>query len=283
MDFDTVADELYAGDPAEFVSARNAAAKAAKADGDATLAARIRELRKPTTAAAIVNRLARDGSESLSELASLGERLRAAHAQLSGADLRALTRERGGLIREVMHELPPMSDPVSREVEATLEAVVAEPSVAELALAGRLTSMANQDAGQWLSFDVAAPPSTGKRPAKLVEEAEPARPKRDRKAEQDRLDKEERERLAREARAERERLRRVAAEQAKERAVAQRDLFRAEHAAEQATARVEDLRTRLAEAEERAEQANAGLASAKAAFEQADTAAREAQEAADAR
>ena len=44
IDLDTVAGELYGGDLAEFVSARNAAAKAAKAEGDAELAAKIREI-----------------------------------------------------------------------------------------------------------------------------------------------------------------------------------------------------------------------------------------------
>jgi hypothetical protein len=295
MDFDTVADELYAGDLAEFVSARNAAAKAAKAGGDAELATRIRELRKPTTAAAIVNRLARDGSEMLPELAELGAELRTAHAQLAGADMRELARQRNELIRRIMAELPAMSDTVAREVEATLEALAADEGTAALALAGRLTSVAHQDADQWLMFGAAAPAAPASqasdRPAKLVEKAaEPARPKRSarvQKAEDDRRDQEERERVAREereqARAERERLRREAAERAKERAVAERDFVRTQRTAQQATARVEELRERLAEAEERAEQATADFETAKAAFEQADEAATAAQEAVDAR
>ena len=170
MDFDTVAGELYGGDLAEFVSARNAAAKAAKAEGDAELAAKIRELRKPTTAAAIVNRLAREDPAELRELAELGDELRAAHTRLAGDDLRALTRRRGELVRRIVHGLPSMSDTVSREVEATLEAVAADPGTAELAVAGRLTSVAHQDTDQWFTLAAtAAPPSTGKRSPKLVE------------------------------------------------------------------------------------------------------------------
>jgi hypothetical protein len=273
MDFDTVAGELYGGDLAEFVSARNAAAKAAKAAGNAELAARIRDLRKPTTAAAIVNRLAREDPDELRELAELGDELRDAHTRLAGDDLRALTRRRGELVRRMIHELPSMSDTVSREVEATLEAVAADPGTAALALAGRLTSVAHQDADQWFTLAASAPPSTGKRPAKLVDKAEPAKPKRDHRREEEERAK---------VRAERERLRKQAAELAKERAVAERDLVRTERAAEQANARVEDLRTRLAEAEERAERATAEFEKAKETYEQADDAANEAEKAADA-
>lgn len=280
MDFDTVAGELYGGDLAEFVSARNAAAKAAKAEGNAELAAKIRELRKPTTAAAIVNRLAREDPDELRELAEVGDELRDAHTRLAGDDLRALTRRRGELVRRIVHGLPSMSDTVSREVEATLEAVAADPDTAALALAGRLTSVAHQDTDQWFTLAAtAAPPSKGERPARMVEKAEPATPKRPEKdRRQQEADREERERV----RAERERLRKEAAELAKERAVAERDLVRTERAAEQATARVEDLRTRLAEAEERAERATAEFEEAEETFDRADKAATAAQKAADA-
>jgi hypothetical protein len=285
MDLDTVAGELYGGDLAEFVSARNAAAKAAKAEGDADLAAKIKELRKPTTAAAIVNRLAREDPDELRELAELGDELRDAHTRLAGDDLRALTRRRGELVRRIVHGLAKMSDTVAREVEATLEAVAADPDTATLALAGRLTSVAHQDSDQWFTLAASAPPSTGKRPEKLVEKAEPARSKRSSRIEKTEKDRrrEEEERAERErVRAERERLRKEAAELAKERAVVERDLVRTERAAEQATARVEDLRTRLVEAEERAERATAEFEAAKEAYEQADEAANEAQKAADA-
>ncbi|MEV4055077.1 hypothetical protein AB0J55_28085 [Amycolatopsis sp. NPDC049688] len=271
MDFDTVAGELYGGDLAEFVSARNKAAKAAKAEGDPELAKRIQQLRKPTTAAAIVNGLSRDDPDELRELAALGDELRDAHTRLAGDELRALTRRRGELVRRILHGLPPMSDPVSREVEATLEAVAADPDTAALALAGRLTSVAHQDTDQWFSLAASVPPATGKRPKKLVDKAEPAEPKRDHR-------REEAERAK--ARAERDRLRKEAAERAKERATAERDLVRTERAAEQATARVEELRERLAEAEERAERATAELETAKAAFDEADAAARKAADAA---
>lgn len=284
-DFDAVAGELYGGDLAEFVSARNAAAKAAKADGDAELAARIRELKKPTTAAAVVNRLAREDPASLAELAELGADLRDAHSRLAGDDLRALTRRRGELIRRITHGLPSTSGTVAREVEATLEAVAADPGTAALAVAGRLTSVAQQDAGQWFTLGAATPPADGERAAKLVDKAEPARSRRSARAEADEKKRAERERADRaereKNRAERERLRQEAAERAKERSSAERDLVRTERVAEQATARVEELRARLADAEERAERATGEFEAAKAAFERADEAATAAREAAD--
>ena len=45
-----VADALYAGDPADFVVARDAAARAARSDGDRELSAAIKKLRRPSVA-----------------------------------------------------------------------------------------------------------------------------------------------------------------------------------------------------------------------------------------
>ncbi|MFE0023272.1 hypothetical protein [Amycolatopsis sp. NPDC059021] len=300
VDFETVADALYAGDPAEFVTARNAAAREAKAAGDAALADRIRALRKPTIAASVVNGLARADSASLAELAELGPALRDAHAKLAGAELRTLTQRRHELIRQIMRtEVPRLSEPVAREVEATLEAVAADPETAGLALAGRLTSMiTQQDSDQWLTFAAApasiktkrkpekpekpgktAPPKARPKPAKNVTSLEPARRKREQeKAERERREAAER---AKREREERERLRRAAQALAKERDQAQRDLVRAERVADQANARVEELRTRLADAEDRAEQAGNDLEAARTAFAEAEEAARKAHEAAE--
>ncbi|GAA4532298.1 hypothetical protein [Amycolatopsis samaneae] len=300
MDFETVADALYAGEPAGFVTARNAAAREAKAAGDAALAERIRALRKPTLAASVVNRLARAGSTALAELAELGPALRDAHAKLAGAELRALTQRRHELIRQVMRaEVPRLSEPVAREVEATLEAVAADPETAGLALAGRLTSMVTQSGGeQWLTFAAAPaniktkrkpekeakkppkePAKTGPKPAKKVTSLEPARRRREQeKAERERREAAER---AKREREERDRLRRVAQTLARERDQARRELVRAERVAEQASTRAEELRTRLADAETRAAQAGDDLDAARAAFDGAEEAARKAKEAAE--
>ena len=267
-DFDTVAEALYAGEPGEFVASRTAAARDATAAGDRELAARIRALRKPTRAAFVINRLARDGATSLTELAALGQRLREAHTNLAGPELRDLAHRRHELVRHIMADAPHLSDAVAREVEETLEAVVADPSVAELALAGRLTSMAQQDADQWLSLPVSS--TASKKPAQTkAAPKKAASPSVERKKAEE--DRQTRERERAQARARREEQRRKAAAAQRERAEAARTLIRAE----QADARVTDLRTRLADAEARATQATKDLTAARSAFEAAKQAASE--------
>ncbi|GAA3574980.1 hypothetical protein GCM10022222_69430 [Amycolatopsis ultiminotia] len=252
-DFDTVADRLYAGDPAEFVTERTAAAGAAKSAGDAELARRIRALRKPTAAAAFVNRLARADSPALRELAELGARLREAHEQLAGTRLRELAHRRADLLRQIRREGTGLSESVAREVEQTLEAIVADPELARIALAGRLTAKAHQEADQWLSLPV----KENTRPRSSEKDRRPAS-----------AAKEQRQREQRQ----REEQRRRQAKASKARAEAERELVRAQRVAEQADARVTDLRERLTEAEDRAARAADELAKARSAFEKADQA-----------
>ncbi|RSM71752.1 hypothetical protein DL991_34725 [Amycolatopsis sp. WAC 01375] len=268
MDFDQVADELYAGDPAEFVSVRNQRAKEAKAAGEAALAERIRALRKPTLAATILNR--RAGSPELAELARLGDDLRKAHSALAGADLRKLARRRQELVNRILRDERSMSEPVTREVEATLEAVVADPEVAALALAGRLSSGADSSGDQWLTSGFTPQPK--RKPAPEREKPATVSHLDDRrKAKREAAEKADRERIAKaREEAEREekriaefnRLRREAADLAKARKQAEIDLSRAERRSEKATEKANDLRRRLADAELEEETANSETAAA---------------------
>lgn len=278
VDFDTVADDLYAGEPASFVASRTAAARAAKSEGDAELARRIQALRKPTTAAFFVNRLARDGSPALAELSDLGDRLRAAHASLAGDQLRELAQRRAELVRSVLRDAPDLSDSVAREVEETLETVVADPAVARLVLAGRLTSVAHQDADQWLSLPASSSASAKKKPTLAAAPAKkpaPAKenPRRKQADEKAAREKSEKDRATQEReRAAREEWQRKASAATRERAEASRTLVRTERIAEQADARLSELRARLADAEDRAARAAADLTAARAAFDKADEA-----------
>ncbi|MBB4688919.1 hypothetical protein [Amycolatopsis jiangsuensis] len=287
-DFDTVADRLYAGDPADFVAERTAAARAA---GDAGLARRIRGLRKPTAAAAFVNHLAWKDSAPLRELAELGEQLREAHEHLAGPRLRELAHRRAELVRRIMGEAHGLSESVAREVEDTLEAVVAGPDVARLALAGRLTSKANQNADQWLSLPVkeSSRPRPSAKDKAGTEKAGPGKGRADKsaagKAGSDKpasgksaadksvAEKARAEKRRAEQQREREERRRRETEARKARATAERDLVRAQRVAEQANARVTEVRKRLTEAEDRAARAAEELATAREAFEKADQAA----------
>jgi hypothetical protein len=80
---DAEAERLYALDPEEFVAARDAAVKALRGDGKRAEAAAVAKLRKPSVAAWVVNRLARDEADLLEGLLEAGARLR--EVQLAGA------------------------------------------------------------------------------------------------------------------------------------------------------------------------------------------------------
>ncbi len=82
-DPDAEAERLYGLEPEEFVAARDAAAKALRADGHKAEAAAVAKLRKPSVAAWIVNRLAREEARLVDALLDAGAKLR--EVQLAGA------------------------------------------------------------------------------------------------------------------------------------------------------------------------------------------------------
>lgn len=135
---------LYALPPDEFVEARNDAAGQA---GSRDEADRIRKLRRPTVSAWAVNLLAADAPGDLDTLAELGERLRAAQAEMRGADLRELSAERNRTVAALVRRASELADEAGhplaaaaqREVETTLDAAVADPDSAEAVRAGTLT------------------------------------------------------------------------------------------------------------------------------------------------
>ncbi len=157
MDFDAVADELYGVPREEFIRTRNARASEAE---DRSLAARIKALRKPMLAAWLVNRLARERPDDLAELAALGHELRTAHEELAGGRLRELSVRRRETVdaltlaaREIGREAGlGVSDTVTDQVHATLQAALAGGEAADLVAAGRLaTPLDPSDAQQWLT------------------------------------------------------------------------------------------------------------------------------------
>jgi hypothetical protein len=144
--FDAVVDQLYALPPAEFVAAREAQAKAARAAGDRDLAARIRTLRRPTAGAWMVNLLARERPELLRQLVELGGELRAAQEGLRGEDLRALSGQRQQVVSALVEEARRLSraagqrgsEEAAYEVERTLLAALADADVGEQVASGAL-------------------------------------------------------------------------------------------------------------------------------------------------
>ena len=100
-ELDDIADELYGGPPGVFIEHRDAAAKAARADGDRELAKQITELRKPTVSAWLMNLLVRDDPGFADQVVALGEGLRDAERSLDGPALRELSTQRRALVRSL--------------------------------------------------------------------------------------------------------------------------------------------------------------------------------------
>ncbi|MGZ4496885.1 MAG: hypothetical protein ACXVWZ_05335, partial [Nocardioides sp.] len=94
------ADALYGLPLGEFTPTRDARAKALKAE-DADLSAAVKALRKPATAAWVVNLLVRHETEQVEQVLAVGAALREAQAAMSGEDLRTLTRQRRQLTAAV--------------------------------------------------------------------------------------------------------------------------------------------------------------------------------------
>jgi hypothetical protein len=144
---DAAADELYALEPGEFVAARDAKVKAARAAGDRALATAIGKLRRPTASAWAVNLLARQRPDRLDDLVELGSELRAAQERLAGAELRRLSEQRRAVVAELADAAAalaaerghPPSEANRREIEATLDAALADADAGDAARSRRLT------------------------------------------------------------------------------------------------------------------------------------------------
>jgi hypothetical protein len=143
--------ELYSGDPGEFIERRSGLAARARTAGDAALAKKITGLRKPTRSAWILNQLVRSAPEVTSQLAELGDELRAAQRSLDGPAIRELSLRRRQLIDAVTRQAFALSGqqsppPVLKdEVTATLNAALADPQFNEQLRAGALDRAVRRD------------------------------------------------------------------------------------------------------------------------------------------
>lgn len=147
MGLEEVAEELYGLAPGAFVAARTIREKEARSAGDRELAAGIRALGKPSTAAWLVNQLVRQRPEAVLPLLDLGAGLRAAAAALDGPQLRELDRRQYQLVNALVRIArsigaaagQPVSPDTARAVEDTVRAALADDEVAGSVRAGRLT------------------------------------------------------------------------------------------------------------------------------------------------
>ncbi|MFC8146402.1 hypothetical protein ACFUKV_32400 [Streptomyces paradoxus] len=193
MDYDSVADELYALRPEEFTAARASAVAAARTAGDRELAERIGTLRKPSLAAWVSNLLVRGSPGEVEPLLRLGEGLRQAHQDLDGAQLRELSRRQHALIRALSLQARqlareaghPIGEGVQREVEDTLHAVLADPEAARAWAGGRLTKPLSAAVG----FPAAPEGARPQRPAPAPAPSRPDKNKKTSEQQRRRLDR----------------------------------------------------------------------------------------------
>jgi hypothetical protein len=136
-------DALYVLPPEDFTAARDAAARAAKAAGDADRAKELKALRRPNASAWLVNLLATHESDLLEQLIALGPALAQAQAQGRGNELRELGAQRRELVEAVTERAValgerPVTSSVRAEVSATLDTALADPEAADAVRSGRL-------------------------------------------------------------------------------------------------------------------------------------------------
>ncbi|MBB2893304.1 hypothetical protein [Flexivirga oryzae] len=145
-DFDTTVEQLYGAPAAQFVATRDAAVKRARAAGDRELADRIKQLRRPTAAAAVLNRYLRGGdTDDLDALIELGEKLRAAQRELDVPAMRELGAERTPLIAAVVVAVEAVAPDeltatVREQLSQTLTAAVADADAARAVRSGHLVA-----------------------------------------------------------------------------------------------------------------------------------------------
>jgi hypothetical protein len=142
-------DELFHGALDEFTPARNNLAKSLRSDGKSEASDWVKALKKPSTAAWLVNQLAVRKSKDVARLLKVGEELRAAQEEmLTGTADRDKLREAARAEQETIDSLLGTAEAIGREhgvgaqimtrVEETLRAASGDPEVAEAIEKGRL-------------------------------------------------------------------------------------------------------------------------------------------------
>jgi hypothetical protein len=145
MDLEKEIDKLYAAPAEEFVGRRKALAKQLRKEGERAAALQVEDLRKPSAAAAVVNRLARTERMNVRALLTAGERLHDAQADLlRGGKPEAIGKaaedERRAISALVAAARQDgVGDAVVRRVESTLHAAAITPGGRAALGAGRLT------------------------------------------------------------------------------------------------------------------------------------------------
>ncbi|UGQ12851.1 hypothetical protein LO772_04305 [Yinghuangia sp. ASG 101] len=288
MEWDRVADELYALPPGEFTAAREEFASAAVKAGDKALARRIRALRKPPLAAWASNLLVRARPDEARALLELGGALRQAHHDVDPDLLRTLSAQQRQLTAALARQARiladesghPIGDQVVHEIQGILHAALADPDAADAWASGRLArtlSAAGFPTGTAAPREEPPDTPTARKP-RTAATGEAARRTRDQAA------REEHTRLhdeLRRARHEAGEAAQAARDADKERAAGERALAHALEQRDRAERRVADLTARLEAAERARADADADATRARDRLKFAERAAHEAHTTAD--
>lgn len=144
-------DKLYREHPEGFVARRNERVKELRAAGDRDEADRVRKLRRPTTAAWLINRVALTSPAKLEEFAEAGRELeeaqrRALEGEGGPAELRAASARESEVIGAVADAARsaagdaghPATEQALQLIGETLRAASGDPALRERVLRGRL-------------------------------------------------------------------------------------------------------------------------------------------------
>lgn len=160
-------DRLYAAPPEEFIVGRDELARRLKADGNAD-AAKVKKLKRPSVAAALVNWLAIERRGDLAKLADALESLRDQATATDGKKLRAAVKKErelvAGLIAAAGEKLADRGGGSSATIDRvgeTLRAIATDPELERSVLAGRLEK---EGEASTIGFELPVTATTG--PAK---------------------------------------------------------------------------------------------------------------------
>lgn len=146
MDLEDATRRLYAMPLDQFMGTRTGLVADARAAKDRELATTLAALRKPTVAAWLVNQVVRLDPGALRALVDVGERLHRAQAQMDGAALRSLGRERSGVVDALVRRASELgkelgtaaSDAVAGELRETFTAAAMSAEASAAVRSGRL-------------------------------------------------------------------------------------------------------------------------------------------------
>jgi hypothetical protein len=168
-----VVDRLYGGDLDQFVAARAEAAKALRAERRRDEAAAVAALRKPTVAAAAVNRVVRSEPKLLEALLEAGDRLREVQLNAGSAgDLRKAVEDESRALDALAKAAAKIAggEATRAKVRETLHAAALDPELAAELRAGALVKEA-----QAVGFPLGISVPTERARARAGEKAAPKR------------------------------------------------------------------------------------------------------------